>query len=165
MKFLNVFLCLSVLAVTPSFQSEGISITHLAKWEESPDLRIIDREVRFRSRTMLDDLTLLPKIIIDVTFKNIGDKIISDTEFDFLFYSKDSSGVDEKEIRYGKAKSLFYKTPVLPNKTGSFRYELSSDKFASISKVVVRISQITYNDGSVWKKTVMPALDDKEDGD
>src|SRR5437868_5136150 len=112
MNFHKLFLCLTAIVLAPSYQSEGVNITDLAKWEESPDLKIIEGEVRFRSQTSLDDVTLLPKIIIDVTFQNTGGKAMSSMEFNFLFYSRGRGEADEKEIQFPKAKPLFYKTLV-----------------------------------------------------
>ena len=80
-------------------------------------------------------MSLLPKISIDATFKNVGDKNINSIVFEFLFYSKNGGGVEATLIQ---PKSLLDKTPILSNETSSLLYELSSELRAFSAWVSIR---------------------------
>lgn len=155
MRILHTFLLILISVGFSYGQSiKWYNTFEITEWEDAPELKFVERNIHYKPENVSDDLGgSVPAIKLEVTFKNTSQKTIRAVTFEILL-SCYKLGVEmEKQQAH-----LTYNYPgtrprdVPPNATQRFLHQPSVWGMTLPFKQVVRVSEIKYTDGSVWKR-------------
>ena len=129
-------------------QGQSVNTTKVTRFRDTKELKFIERSINFRpERDLGDQVRKCAEVVINLSFRNEGEKPIRHIDFEIVLYGKQTKGLSVSRARISKRFS--YNDLLLTTQTGSLRNELGGcDLFAPIRQTL-RIVRIVYEDGGL----------------
>jgi hypothetical protein len=138
-----------------------LDITSNTRWENSPDLKIIEGTVRFQPLIdYADGSQQAAKISLDFTFKNQGARPIKQIDFDVVAYNSNLETANDSAAKDFKIKRYTYHHILSFGESGGMSVDWSGWDVTLPMRQTVRVARILYEDGTVWERRVGKAPTD-----